>query len=130
VLVLIFTIKTDNMQQQIKIILFFLSLFLLSSVYLFAIDSRYNNPKNNSSWYAIFFNQAKSNSLDFTIENFSSQTNFHWELLSNKEKIASGDTEIETNAKETITLPEKSEEKTKYTVRVSAGNLTQEIYKN
>ncbi|KKR22152.1 MAG: hypothetical protein UT50_C0001G0064 [Candidatus Moranbacteria bacterium GW2011_GWA2_39_41] len=117
------------MQQQTKIILFFIILFLASSIYLFTIDSRYNDSAYNKNWYSLSFVEPKTDSLNFTIENFSANTNFHWELLTGKEKIETGDVEVQTGEKKEIGLSRIMTDQ-KMTVRVSSGDDIQEIYKN
>jgi len=113
-----------------RIIYFFLVLFLAGSAYLFAIDSRYNDPAYNSDWYAVSFVEPKSDRLDFVIENFSSRTDFHWELLAdNAESVSQGDIEINTGEKKELRIPETVSDK-KVTIRVSTGDDTREIYKN
>lgn len=118
------------MQQQTKIILFFLSLFLLSSVYLFSIDSNYNKAGNNNNWYALYFANPKSDDLNFAIKNFSSETNFHWEVLADNTKLIEKDVVIVTGEEQTFNPLEVNAEVKKYIIRVSAGSITQEIYKN
>ena len=118
------------MQQQTKIILFLLGLFLASSIYLFSIDSDYNNSENNDNWYALYFTEPKSDSLDFTIKNFSGETNFHWEVLADNKKISEQDANIPTNAERDFSPTEVDPEIKKYIIRVSAGDITQQIYKN
>ncbi|MFA7209254.1 MAG: hypothetical protein WC120_03125 [Parcubacteria group bacterium] len=113
-----------------RIIYFFLALFLASSAYLFAIDSRYNNPEYNTDWYAVSFTDPKSDRLDFAIENFSSRTDFHWEILAdNTEKISQGDVEIKTGERKELSPLGNVSDK-KMTIRVSTGENVQEIYKN
>jgi len=115
---------------QPKIIIIFISvLFFASSVYLFAIDSRYNDPKYNKSWYALSFADPKSNSLDFAIENFSNESDFHWELLADKIKVSEGDVQIGNGEKKDIKIDTATTGK-KTTITVSSGNIKQEIYKN
>jgi hypothetical protein len=118
------------MQQQTKIILFFLSLFLASSVYLFSIDSNYNKAGNNNDWYALYFTNPKSDDLSFAIKNFSSETNFHWEILADNKKIAEQNVSIQTDEELGFNPTAVDTEIKKYIIRVSAGNITQEIYKN
>jgi hypothetical protein len=118
------------MQQQTKIILFFLGLFIASSVYLFSIDSDYNNAEDNDDWYALYFTDPKSDSLDFTIKNFSGETNFHWEVLADDKKLAEQDISIPTDAEREFNPIKVNPEIKKYTIRVSAGDITQRIYKN
>ncbi|MDZ4384880.1 MAG: hypothetical protein U0944_00500, partial [Candidatus Moranbacteria bacterium] len=95
-----------------------------------AIDSRYNSPDYNTDWYAVSFADPKSDRLDFVIENFSSQTDFHWEILAdNTEKISQGDVGIQTGEKKELS-PLVTVSDKKMTIRVSTSTDTQEIYKN
>lgn len=118
-----------RINQSQQIIIFFLALFLISSIYLFGIDSRYKNPKYNTDWYAISFVDSRSDNLDFVIENFSKETTFHWELLEDKKIIFQDYAEIKSGEKKELNSPKKLSDK-KITIRVSAGDNTQEIYKN
>lgn len=117
------------MEKQAKIIIFIIILFLSAAVYLFAIDSRYNDPKYNKSWFAVSFSDPKSNSLDFTIENFSQEANFHWELLANKDKVSEGDEQVNIGDTKEIKINSAATGK-KMIINVSSGGMTQEIYKN
>lgn len=118
------------MQQQTKIIFFLLILFLASSVYLFSIDSDYNKSGNNNNWYALYFVNPKLDDLSFAIKNFSSETNFHWEVLADNKKLAEQDVVIATGEDQIFSPTEVDAETKKYIIRVSAGEITQEIYKN
>jgi hypothetical protein len=119
-----------KINQSQQIIYFFLILFLASSIYLFAIDSRYTDPKYNHDWFALSFADPKSSKLNFTIENFSSQTNFHWEIITdNTNVISQGDITIKSGEKKELSSSEIVSDK-KMIVRVSDGTDTQEIYKN
>jgi hypothetical protein len=117
--------------QTTKIIIFFSVLFLVSSIYLFSIDSRYNDPKYNKDWYSLSFTDPKSGNLNFSIENFSAKNDFHWEVLREKETVSQGDENIQTGEKENITVPNfEMRDAQKYTIRVTSGKDVREIYKN
>jgi len=118
-----------RLNQSKQIIFFFLALFIASSAYLFAIDSRYNDPRFNNNWFALSFIDPKSDNLNFVIENFSTKTNFHWEILADKEKVSQGDVEIRSGEQKELSASEVTNGK-KMTVQVSTGDDTQEIYKN
>lgn len=117
--------------QTQKIIIFFSILFLLSSIYLFSIDSRYNDPKYNKDWYSLSFIDPKSDSLDFSIENFSAKNDFHWEVLREKETVSEGDENIGAGQKRDISVSDfEIANDQKYTIRVTSGKDIREIYKN
>ena len=120
-----------NLNQSQKIIIFFSLLFLVGSIYLFSIDSRYNDPKYNKDWYSLSFTDPRSENLDFTIENFSAKTDFHWEVLAGKESVSRGDENIQTGEKKDISVSNfEMKDAQKYTIRVTAGKDVREIYKN
>lgn len=120
----------QEINRSKQIIYFFLAIFLASSIYLFAIDSRYNNPSYNNNWFALSFTEPKSKNLNFAIENFSSQSNFHWEVIAkNNTILQQGDAEVKAGEKKEINPLETAFDK-KIIVRVSDGQNTQEIYKN
>lgn len=115
--------------QSQKIIFFICLLFLAGAVYLFSVNPHYSNPRYGQGWFALSFSDPKSNNLNFTIENFSQETNFHWEILENKKTIFQDDVQINSGEKKELSSSEIVSAK-KMTVRVSSGSITQEIYKN
>ena len=120
-----------NLNQSQKIIIFFSLLFLSSSIYLFSIDSRYNDPAYNKDWYSLSFTDPKSGKLDFAIENFSAKTDFHWEILAGKEMVSQGDGNIRTGEKKDVSVSDLGiKDAQKYTIRVTSGKDAREIYKN
>lgn len=120
-----------NLNQSQKILIFFGALFLISSIYLFSIDSRYNDPKYNKDWYSLSFVDPKSDNLNFAIENFSAETDFHWEILAGKELVSQGDENIQTGKKKDVSVSNfEMKDAQKYTIRVTSGKDVREIYKN
>lgn len=117
--------------QQLVIISFIVLLFVISSIWLFYISDKFMNPDYNTDWWVLYFEDPKSQSLNFTIENHSSKNNFHWEVLEKKNKLQEGDVQLSKGNKKDISIdiPPKSDKK--ITVRISADNIeTKEIYKN
>ncbi|MFA5994084.1 MAG: hypothetical protein WC823_03940 [Parcubacteria group bacterium] len=120
-----------SLNQHHKIILFITLLFVAGASYLFAIDTRYNNPAHNTDWFSLSFTNHQTESMDFVIENFTSQSNFHWELLAGKEKIADGIVSVAPENKKEIVVPMKDKIAERFTIRVSSDKeIVQEIYKN
>lgn len=103
---------------------------MASSVYLFA---RSNNYKTVPNWWTLSFTDPKSNDLNFVIENFGDNANFHWELLQDRNKLFESDVQIKTGEKRELS-PRDSEtnslENNKYTIWVSSNGETKEVYKN
>ena len=120
----------SKFSQSEKIIFFIVLLFIVGASYLFSIDSRYNNPQYNQDWFALSFSQPQTNNFDFTIENFTSQSDFHWEILTEEKKISEGFAIIAPRNKKEIKIEADIQEKGKITVRVSSPKETGEIYKN
>lgn len=119
----------QKLGQSKQIILFFTALFLVSSIYLFSIDSKYNSSKPEKDWWVVYFTDPKSDNLGFEIENFSSQKDFHWELLADKDKLSEGDVQINQGNKQEVLVNSDIADK-KMSVRISNGQETKEIYKH
>ena len=81
------------MSQQFKIIIFVIILFLASSVFLFAMNSK--NMEDGQNWWAVYFASVKDQSLNFTIENHTNQTNFHWQIIADNNKLNEGDAVVQ-----------------------------------
>lgn len=117
--------------MQKKIIIFLIVLFILSSAWLFHSSNNFLDQNDGKNWWAVYFSDPKSNSLNFTIENHSDNNNFKFKILSDKEKIK----EDEINIKKGDIYPvdvnlEDIYKNKKITVQVINGNETKEIYKN
>ncbi|MFZ5982228.1 MAG: hypothetical protein ACOYS2_01470 [Patescibacteria group bacterium] len=68
-----------------NLIIFSLSLlFILSAFYLFWSAEK----PASSSWWAVYFESAKSDKLDFVIENRSKENDFRYEVWQGEEKIS------------------------------------------
>ena len=119
--------------MQKKIIIFISVLFIASSVWLFYQNDKQTNPDLNKNWWAVSFIDSKSNNLDFTIENHSNRTDFHWEVSDGENKLKEGDVKIEKGAFSELNSAYaelSSEDNIKITITVSAGDEKKEIYKN
>ena len=120
-----------NKFMQRKIIIFISVLFIASSFWLFYQNNKQTDLNLNKNWWEIYFIDPKSDSLDFIIENYSNEIDFHWEVLAGKEKIKEGDTKIEKSKKTEINPVLNSNFKDeKITIAISAGDEKKEIYKN
>ena len=120
-----------SLNQTQKIILFSTLLFLAGAIYLFAIDTRYNNPAYSKDWFSINFVDPRTDNANFVLENFTSQSDFHWEALAGKEKLADGVVQVAPENKKEITVDINNRKAERLTIRVSSGkDGVQEIYKN
>jgi hypothetical protein len=117
--------------MQKKIILLIILLFFLSSAWLFSISKRAIDPDYNKNFWTLSFSNPKNDDLNFVIENHSDRTDFHWEVLKDKEKLKEGDIKIE-KGKNAQVQPSSAEPQSssKITIRVSSGDQRKEIYKN
>ena len=118
------------MDQEKKLIIFLLSLFAIGAVYLFFTSEKYQNPEYQKNWWVIYFEDMQNQTTNFVIENYSDQTNFHWEAATKNKKLQEGTIQIPKNEKRMI-YPENIEAKdgSKITISVSTGEEKKEIYK-
>jgi hypothetical protein len=116
------------MNQQTKIIIFIVVLFVLSSSLLFFINDRYLNSEASKNYWAVSFVNPKDNSLNFIIENHSQKNNFHWEVNSDNGKLSSGDINVGKGDTKNIDL-NNTDLAGKIIIDVSDGENKKEIYK-
>ena len=120
--------------MQKKIIIFIVTIFILSSAYLLSVGSKFETLDFGKNWWAIYFVNPKDNNLNFVIENHSNKTNFHWIVLADKEKVTEGDSQVkndsilEFNSWNFQELNSRKFEK--ITIEVSTDEEKKEIYKN
>jgi hypothetical protein len=115
-----------------KIIIFIAALFIASSAYLFYVDGRDSDLNSGKNWWIIYFDEAKSLSWNFSIENHSDKNDFKYEIFDGKNKVAEGGAVIGKGETRDIALDQKVGhiESGKITITVSDGKETKEIYKN
>lgn len=116
--------------NQKNIIIFIIVLFVLCSGYLFFVSDQGLTSDTGKNWWALYFEDPKGASLDFVIENHSSNDNFHFEVTAQKNKLQEGDVEIRTGENKKIELDLPEAKNTNITVSVSDGSDKKEIYKN
>lgn len=114
-----------------KPIIYFLIMFLLISFsYLSYTGGKRIDYDYQNDWWVLYFDDPKSENLNFTIENHSANNNFHWEASADSGKIKEGDVEIKKGGTEKIGLPKPDFDKgKKITVEVFRGDEEREIYK-
>lgn len=114
--------------QQRNIIIFLIVLFLASSSWLFRASDKFVDPNIGKNWWSIYFSDPNSNNLNFTIENHSDQTDFHWAVLGTQ-KLKEGDEEIAKGETKNISVEDDFDAE-KMTVEVILGDESKKIYKN
>lgn len=114
-----------------KIILLAVFLMLASFIYLAAREIHFADYKTGGQTWFLYFNEARSNDLSFTIENYSQHQNFTWSLYLDNDKIQEDSGEIISGSQKIITpninLPDIGGKK--ITVKVTADKDEKDIYK-
>lgn len=113
--------------QQKKTIILIIALFAVSFSWLFLVS---RNLENNTDWWAIYFSNPASDSLDFVIENNSDKTKFHWEILADNKMIEEGNAGIIKGQLENIKPAQNIEAGGRIIIQVISGEEKKEIYKN
>lgn len=120
--------------QQKKLITFLIILFAISSAYLFYVAKNYNDPNYNKNWWVLYFENPKSDGLNFVIENHSDKTNFHYVISANNDKIEEKDISINRGEVKNIPVQNFASQNNvtgkKITVQVISEDQKKEIYKN
>lgn len=114
---------------QKKLIIFVSVLFILCSGYLFFVSNQSLKSDAEKKWWAVYFEDTGNDSLNFTIENHSVQNDFHWEIMSDNQKIEEGNVKIETGELKNI-QPSAKTASGKNSIVISGGSEKKEIYKN
>lgn len=103
----------------------------MASAYLFFVDSRDNSLNFQKNWWVVYFDEPKSLSWNFSIENHSDKNYFKYEIFDGKNKVNEGDAVIGKGETRSIALDQKVGhlESGKITIQVSDGVEKKEIYK-
>ena len=109
-----------------KIIISIVALLFLSLGFLIYHSEHMPEPK----WWSIYFVNTKDQSLNFTIENHTSKTNFHWQVLDEKNKLSEGDVEIKKDEIKDVIIDNIGLNQKKINIQVSSDTENREIYKN
>jgi hypothetical protein len=113
-----------------KLIIIATSFFILVSFIFLAIVEKKQADINTKNVWMIYFENPKDNSLNFTIENHSSNTNFHWQALSDNSPANQGDQTINLGESKTIPVSISDINNKKISIVVITGKEDKkEIYK-
>ena len=120
--------------NQKKIISFLIVFLFISFFYLAYVEKKQADLNYQKNWWVLSFDNPKDNTLNFSIENHSNKTNFHWEVMADGNILKEGDLVIIKGGKELRSeaseLSSLSLENKKISVKVSADGEMKEIYKN
>ena len=113
------------------IILATILFFILSASSLAWIEKKQSNENEGKDWWALYFTEPKSDSLNFVIENHSNENNFHWEISYGGDKIKKGNSNIKKGSALQLNSHLNIEpENKKIIIQVISGDKKKEIYKN
>ncbi len=114
-----------------KIIIISTTLFLLVSFIFLSVEEKKQADINTKNVWMTYFLAPKDSSLNFSIENHSSHTNFHWQILSDKDVSKEGDVTVSLGKTVTIpvTLSPTDSAGKKITISVTTDGEKKEIYK-
>lgn len=113
-----------------KLIIFATSFFLLISFAFLATVEKRQADINTKNIWMIYFETPRDNSLNFIIENHSTSTNFHWQVLSEKSVAKQGDVIINLGETKTIPVSLSDTANKKNTIILTTGEEKKEIYKS
>lgn len=117
------------MKNTTAIIITTILFFIAGSWFISFSEVKKHDLSAQDTWM-LYFNKPTDHSLDFTIENHSKATDFHWEILSGKNSVRSADISIERNMTRSIPIKLDIPVGEKITIRMSDGTGSKEIYKN
>ena len=128
------TTEKNNISSEKKIISAVIGLLFLSFVFLAYSEKAQTDPVGKNGWWAIYFENPKSQDLSFIIENNGKARKFHWKetIENDSATIQEADISIPTGQNHTIPLLNAGVPKTgKTIIEVSdeAGGK-KEIYKS
>lgn len=111
-------------------VILFLSLFAISAFFLFVKNEQELDPEYKKDWWVISFAEPNvSESLAFTVENHSQETQFHYQIRSGKTVLAEETFFVERGKRTVITptLSASSDIRTK--ILVTHKEEQKEIYR-
>lgn len=106
-----------------------IAMLFVSFIFLSFTEKKQADINTKNVW-TLYFETPKNNSLNFNIENHSTNTNFHWEILSEKSVNNQGDVTLKLGETKTIPVALADTANKKITIVVTAGEAKKEIYKS
>ena len=117
-------IKSINSMENKKIIIAVVIILFVSLSFLIYRSNHLKVPQ----WWVVYFSNAKDSSLNFTIENNSAKTDFHWQVTADNNIVSQGDAQVGKEEIKNISIENINAKKV--IVDVSSGSEKREIYKN
>lgn len=112
------------------LVIIFSALFLVSASFLFWQNERELDPNQGKNWWTLSFaNPQDRSSLDFIIENHSTETAFQYQIMVGKNLKQEGVVEIALGESKVVTTPITPEEKSRTSLIVTTGTEKKEIYR-
>lgn len=111
-------------------IIIFSLLFLVSASFLFGHNVRELDPNQGKNWWTLSFaNPQDRSSLDFVIENHSTETVFQYQIVSGKKMHQEGTLELPLGESKTITAHVTAGDESRTAIIVTTGIEKKEIYR-
>ncbi len=126
---LMFIIMQNNMTNEKKIILAVIVLLFAGFSFLFYSEQKQLKSTAKNGWWAVYFENPKTEDLSFTIENNKKANNFHWKEIAENNIIQETSVLIPAGEKKII-MPDAKNLSGKIIIEIAdeAGNK-KEIYK-
>src|SRR6266702_4571803 len=102
-----------------RLIIIATGFFLLASFIFLSVIEKKQADINTKNIWSLYFENPKDNSLNFTVENHSNKTNFHWQILSDKTVADQGDLIIQLGTTKTVQIPAFDTANKKITIAVT-----------
>ena len=121
-------IKPTKKMSEKKILSYAALIFLMTFLALSLRETRFRNGVYQNGWWAVSFNDPKSDSIDFTIKNESKAKTFSWKIMSGENVIKEGSENIPPQTEKSISEDAAVSGKTVIEVSSNVGDK-KEIYK-
>ena len=108
----------------------FVLLFSVSALYLFWQNDRELDPNRDKSWWTLSFSSpAETASLAFSIENWSNQEIFEYEISQEKASLHKESVTVKRGEKKDISPAQSAEPGSRTAITVTAGKEKKVIYR-
>lgn len=114
-----------------RIIIITTVFFLLTSFVFLSWTQKRQADINTKNLWMLYFQNPKDNSVDFSIENHSQNSKFHWQIFADASLLKEGDIIISQGIIQTVPVQiiEEKKLRKKINIIVSTNNEKKEIYK-
>ena len=113
-----------------SLIIVFSALFIMSASFLFWQNARELDPNLGKSWWTLAFAHPETaTDLAFTVENFSNNTRFQYEVVADKTPLVTESFELQRGEKISVTPHTPARKDVRISIVVTTGNEKKEIYR-